>query len=103
MERSFDASVPPSAARGLSAHSTARRPHLRARAPQRSGASKQRRLRRPPRPERGRRHRVLAPLPPMRENAFDELRLLNTRDHLQPPTAAGTPRYFQDPIVKYAA
>ena len=39
-ERSVDASVPPSAARGLSAHSTARRPRLRARAPQRSVSSK---------------------------------------------------------------
>jgi hypothetical protein len=50
--------------------------------------SEQRRLRRSARPERTGRYVLLAPLPPVRKNALDELRLLNTRDHSQAPAAA---------------
>jgi hypothetical protein len=47
-----------------------------------SAESKQQRLRRRSRPERGHRRPLLAPLTPVRENPFDQLRLLDARDHL---------------------
>jgi hypothetical protein len=72
----------------LTAHSTARHPRFSARARRRSAESKQRRLRRCSRPERGRRHRLLAPLPPMREYPLNDLRLLDARNHVQASAAA---------------
>ena len=44
-------------------------------------------MRRRSRTERGHRRRLLSPLPPMRENALDQLRLLDARDHLQASAA----------------
>ena len=57
----------------------------------RSAGSEQRRLRRRSRPKRGRRRRPVSSLPPVRENAFDELRLLDARDTQEPSAAARAP------------
>ncbi len=73
---------------GSRRRSTARCPHLRARARQRSAESKQRRLRRSSRPERRPRCLLLSLFTPLRKDPLDELRLLDTRNHFQPPAAA---------------
>ena len=44
--------------------------------------------RRRPRPERRNRRSLCSPLPPLRENARNQRRLLDAGDHLEPPAAA---------------
>ena len=53
-----------------------------------SAESQQRGLRRRARSKRHRQRTLPFLLPPVRENAFDQLRLLDARDHFKPPAAA---------------
>jgi hypothetical protein len=65
--QSLNTRTRPVAAVRLTGHSTAHRPDFSTRARRRSAESKQQRLRRPSRPERGHRCPLLAPLTPLRE------------------------------------